>query len=606
MTAAETQKLKVFISYSRDDLAFADQLCAALTAMDFVPTLDRIGISGAADWRETLKSMILKSDTVVFVLSPSSARSEMCAEEVAIADTLAKRIIPVVCQPLLQAPVPKRLQDLNYIFFYPEPKSPGSGFGAGLGALKEALETDMGWMREHTRYTDRATEWEVGGRVPERLLLGSDIAKARQWTASKPTYAPDPTALQVAYINASLVAETERVAAQAARDAMTRDGEIKRIRAEQEADRLRLDTAKIAAERAAAQAESRQRRSQLLISLPAVVLALGGAAGFYIQKQQAQLSAQILEIEKSKTEKEAAESALLRLQVSQQKSLNSVQQSVRVSGPTGKTEAITMAEPPASAPPPVVASAPSPTPAQPPGLPRDSTITGGSSSGGSTSSRAIFYGGSARISDDAADLMAAFEIGDKLTYERRYGRPTWPGAQSGVVIGIGYDLGYATPEAFARNWEHRLKPADFAALKAAVGTKGPAAKDLLNTLSDVSVPYDVARDQFQTQSLPQYTAQTLAAFPHASELPADSLGALVSLIYNRGSSFVGDARTEMRTIRELMDKREFAGVPAQLRAMKRLWPTIDGLQRRRDAEAVLFEKGLAEQTLQQKQTKSKS
>ncbi len=601
MTAGETQKLKVFISYSRDDLEFADQLCAALEATGFAPTLDRIGISGAADWRETLKGMILKSDTVVFVLSPSSARSEMCAEEVAVADSLAKRIIPVVCQPLLQAPVPKRLQDLNYIFFYPEPKSPGSGFGAGLGKLKEALETDMGWMREHTRYEDRATEWDAGGRVPERLLLGADILQAQKWTTAKPAYAPDPTALQVAYIDASVKADTERLAAQTARDAIARDGEIKRIRAEQEADRLRLDTAKIAAERAAAQAESRQRRSQLLISLPAVVLALGGAAGFYIQKQQAQLSAQILEIEKSKAEKEAAEAALLRLQVNQQKSLNSVQQSVRVSGPTGKTEVIQVAEAPTPVPPPAVASAPSPAPSQPPGRAGDS----GGSGGASTSSNRQ-QATSAKISDDAADLMAAFEIGDKLTYERRLGQPTWPGAQSGVVIGIGYDLGYVTAEECARNWQRRLKQVDYERLMATVGVKGPAAKELADKLSDISIPYDVAKDQFQTQSLPQYTARTVAAFPNASELPADALGALVSLVYNRGSSFAGDARAEMRTIRELMDKREFAGVPAQLRAMKRLWPTIDGLQRRREAEAVLFEKGLAEQTLQQKQAKSKS
>ena len=202
MSTGDSQKLKVFISYSRDDLAFADQLCAGLEATGFQPTLDRIGISGAADWRETLRGMILKSDTVVFVLSPSSARSEMCAEEVAVADGLAKRIIPVVCQPLAEAPVPRRLQDLNYIFFYAEPKSPGSGFGSGLTKLKAALELDQGWMREHTRYTDRATEWDGGGRVAERLLQGADIAVAQKWMHAKPAYSPDTTPLQVAFIRA--------------------------------------------------------------------------------------------------------------------------------------------------------------------------------------------------------------------------------------------------------------------------------------------------------------------------------------------------------------------------------------------------------------------
>jgi hypothetical protein len=42
-------KLNVFISYSRDDLRFADQLDAALALTGFATTLDRHGISGGED-----------------------------------------------------------------------------------------------------------------------------------------------------------------------------------------------------------------------------------------------------------------------------------------------------------------------------------------------------------------------------------------------------------------------------------------------------------------------------------------------------------------------------------------------------------------------------
>ena len=71
-------KLRVFISYSRDDLYFADQLDAALDAC----------------------GLISEADTVVFVLSPASARSEICAWEVEEAARLGKRILPVNCRPL--------------------------------------------------------------------------------------------------------------------------------------------------------------------------------------------------------------------------------------------------------------------------------------------------------------------------------------------------------------------------------------------------------------------------------------------------------------------------------------------------------------------------
>src|SRR5262245_5866791 len=69
-------KLRVFISYSRDDLRFADQLNAALDACGFDCIIDRHGISGGEDWRRRLGILISEADTVVFVLSPTSARSE--------------------------------------------------------------------------------------------------------------------------------------------------------------------------------------------------------------------------------------------------------------------------------------------------------------------------------------------------------------------------------------------------------------------------------------------------------------------------------------------------------------------------------------------------
>src|SRR5215469_17153304 len=83
-------KLRVFISYSREDLDFADQLDAALNAYGFECLIDRHGISGGEDWKRRLGNLIREADTVVFVLSPTSARSEICAWEVEEAARLNK------------------------------------------------------------------------------------------------------------------------------------------------------------------------------------------------------------------------------------------------------------------------------------------------------------------------------------------------------------------------------------------------------------------------------------------------------------------------------------------------------------------------------------
>src|SRR5262245_32202368 len=155
--SSDRGKLRVFISYSREDLYFANQLNAALDAYGFECFIDHHGISGGEDWKRRLGNLIREADTVVFVLSPTSARSEICAWEVEEATGLGKRILPVNCEPLKGASPPPRLHDLNYIFFHADPKTPDLGFGTGLAKLITALNTDFDWLREHTRYLQRAT-----------------------------------------------------------------------------------------------------------------------------------------------------------------------------------------------------------------------------------------------------------------------------------------------------------------------------------------------------------------------------------------------------------------------------------------------------------------
>jgi TPR repeat protein len=209
-------KLRVFVSYSRDDLDFADQLDAALSNVcGFECVIDRHGISGGEDWKRRLGNLISEADTVVFVLSPTSARSEICAWEVEEATRLGKRILPVNWRPLEGASPPPQLRERNYIFFHADPKAaPGAGFGTGLANLTAALNTDFDWLREHTRYLQRATEWDRGGRPANRLLSGNDIAEAKAWVARRPKNAPEPTALHLDFIRASEEEAAARTSAQ--------------------------------------------------------------------------------------------------------------------------------------------------------------------------------------------------------------------------------------------------------------------------------------------------------------------------------------------------------------------------------------------------------
>jgi hypothetical protein len=121
--SSDRGKLRVFISYSRDDLDFADQLTAALDLSGFECFIDREGISGGEEWKRSLGGLIREADTVIFVLTPNSAHSPICDWEVEEATRLNKRILPILCRPLEGVSPPPRLQELNYIFFYKAPCS---------------------------------------------------------------------------------------------------------------------------------------------------------------------------------------------------------------------------------------------------------------------------------------------------------------------------------------------------------------------------------------------------------------------------------------------------------------------------------------------------
>jgi len=164
-------RLKLFISYSRADLAFADELVGGLEIDNsFDVAIDRHSIIEGEDWKKRLGALIADADTIVFLLSPASAKSEICAWEVDEAVRLTKRIVPVLVTPLGALPAPPQLAALNYTRFDPLDDGRPRSFTAGIKGLVRALKADLGWLREHTRLLARASEWAEAGRPANRLL----------------------------------------------------------------------------------------------------------------------------------------------------------------------------------------------------------------------------------------------------------------------------------------------------------------------------------------------------------------------------------------------------------------------------------------------------
>ncbi len=177
--------------------------------------------------------------------------------------------------------------------------------------------------------------------------------------------------------------------------------------------------------------------------------------------------------------------------------------------------------------------------------------------------------------------------------------PIWPGGASGVTIGFGYDLGYLSADQFVSDWNGLLAPSSSDRLKAAAGLRGLVARDRAAELADIEISRGAAEYVFELRSLPVYELRTAYAFPGVEALPENVRGALVSLVYNRGTAMVDhspqDRRREMRAIRDAVARGDIAQIAAQLRLMKRLWEGegLDGLIARREEEARLVESVVA-------------
>ena len=197
----------VFISYSRRDVEFVRELYAALAAHDKDIWADWEDIPITAEWLLEVYGGIESSDNFLFVITPDSLASDVCARELAHAVEKNKRLVPVLRREAAPGTtVPRALAARNWTFFRPD-----DDFAAAVDALVVALDTDLDWVRAHTRLLGRSLEWEKLDRDSSFLLRGRDLDDAEQWAAARsPDHEPQPTPLQLEYVLASRSSATRR------------------------------------------------------------------------------------------------------------------------------------------------------------------------------------------------------------------------------------------------------------------------------------------------------------------------------------------------------------------------------------------------------------
>ena len=177
----------------------------------------------------------------------------------------------------------------------------------------------------------------------------------------------------------------------------------------------------------------------------------------------------------------------------------------------------------------------------------------------------------------------------------------WPGGGSGITGGYGCDIG-ADP-ASLEFWRGILSNDQMALLATAKGITGRAAAQIQTRFAGIRIGKEAAMKVFMAISLPREITITTKAYPGIEKMPPEVLGAMTSIVYNRGAAMSGDRRREMAAIRDtitafaagkIKQNAALVQIAKQIRSMKRLWvgQGLDGLLKRRDAEARLVESAI--------------
>ncbi len=199
----------VFISYSRKDQLFVRQLDEAFRRLNRDPWVDWDSIQKGEEWWQAIQRGIEGADTFVFVMSPDSIASSVCREEIEHAALHNKRFLPIVRREGFDSRlVHPKISSHNWLFFRET-----DDFDQTFQELQHAIDIDLEHVRAHTRLLVRAIEWQNKQQNSSYLLRGADLEDAKQWLFSSAGKEPQPTELQIQYVNAGIKAEADRLKA---------------------------------------------------------------------------------------------------------------------------------------------------------------------------------------------------------------------------------------------------------------------------------------------------------------------------------------------------------------------------------------------------------
>ncbi|NER38429.1 MAG: TIR domain-containing protein [Oscillatoria sp. SIO1A7] len=194
---------QVFLSYADEERGTMQKIRNSLRRESITVWTNTTDIKTGETFVEAINRGIEEADNLVYLLSPDSINSTYCQQELELALSLNKRIIPLLVRKTDPTQVPENLRSLHYIDLTDNVRE--EDYRLDESELLKILLTDAAYYNEHKILLTKALKWQRQHNNPSILLRGYNLRSAETWLKVERTRAQHPpTQLQEEFIAESL------------------------------------------------------------------------------------------------------------------------------------------------------------------------------------------------------------------------------------------------------------------------------------------------------------------------------------------------------------------------------------------------------------------
>jgi len=193
----------VFLSYSQRERAVMEKVALTLMREGLTVWTNKTDIKTGVEFEEMLDRGIEEADTIVYLMSPSSLKSEYCQKELIHARHHNKRIIPLLIAETDPAQLPAELRSIQFIDMTDHEDA--AAYQADADKLIRSLREDEAYYKQHKLLLTKALKWERQKHNPSILLRNYNLRQAAAWLRTADEHAQHPpTDLHKKFIAESL------------------------------------------------------------------------------------------------------------------------------------------------------------------------------------------------------------------------------------------------------------------------------------------------------------------------------------------------------------------------------------------------------------------